>query len=70
MQFGYSYIQNALLVVGLDFIWAEGQLSPRSSGIMTPTRCGPCSSHNVPDGWSGLQISDDIVSDTKTCNMP
>ena len=70
MQFGYSYIQNALLVVGLDFIWGEGQLSPTSFGIMTPTRCGPCSSHNVLDGGSRLQISDDIVSDTKTCNMP
>jgi hypothetical protein len=46
------------------------QLSPGSFDILTPTRCGPCSSKNVPDGWSGLQISDDIVSDTKTCNMP
>ena len=51
-------------------LWDEKQLSPGSFDILTPTRCGPCSSQNVPDGWSGLQISDDIVSDTKTCNMP
>ena len=70
MQFGYTYIPNALSDVGLDFIWGEGQLSPGSFGIMTPTRCGPRSSHNVLDGGSRLQISDDIVSDTKTCNMP
>ena len=70
MQCGYSYIPNALLLVGLGFIWGEKQLSPGSFGILTPTRCGPCSSHNVPDGGSRLQISDDIVSDTKTCNMP
>ena len=55
MQFGYTFLPNALLDVGLDFIWGEGQLSPGSFGIMTPTRCGPCSSHNVLDGGQGFR---------------